>query len=522
MSGAILICGTHSDAGKSAVAAGICRWLAERGVSVAPFKAQNMSLNSTVTADGREIARSQAMQAAAAGIEPEAAMNPILLKPSGVGRSQVVVMGRPLADTDAATYQQLKARLREAVLDALADLRRRYEVVVCEGAGSPAEVNLRAGDLVNLGLARAAALPALLVGDIDRGGVFASLIGTLAVLDPVDQAHLAAVVINKFRGERALLDPGLRWFERASGRPVLGVLPWREGLWVDAEDSLALESEQTAAEPALGQPLEVAVLRLHHISNFTDLDALRCEPGVSVRFTRSPAELARADLVVIPGTKASVADLEDLRAAGLEGPLQARAAAGRPILGICGGYQMLGRLIEDPIESRRGRVDGLGLLPVSTRFESEKLLRRRSGRCPWLSTVVGGYEIRHGRVRRHDAQPLLIADDGEPEGCRHQATLGLSWHGALEHDGFRRALLAWVKPGFVPGAASFAQVRERRLARLGELVGDNIDTARLAELIEGGVPAGLPTLSMRLLGSGVPTGREEQATGREEQACSYC
>jgi adenosylcobyric acid synthase len=500
VNGALLICGTHSDAGKSVVTAGICRWLAREGVSVAPFKAQNMALNSVVTLDGAEIGRAQAMQAAAAGIEPEAAMNPVLIKPSGERHSQVIVMGRPYAEADARSYQSLKDSLRPVVADALADLRSRYDVVVCEGAGSPAEVNLRDGDLANMGLARAAGLPVLVVADIDRGGVFASLYGTLALLSPEDQAHVAGFVINKFRGDESILAPGLFELERRTGRPTLGVLPYAADMWMDVEDSLALEAPARPEAPALGDTLDVAVVRLRWMSNFTDLDALAAEPGVRVRFTRSAVDVERADLVVLPGTKATVEDLQRLRADGLDRALADRAAAGGPVLGICGGYQILGRRVLDGVESSVACADGLGLLPVETTFEASKLLRRRSGSSPWLRAEASGYEIRHGRVRRDPhVQPLLVSYDGEEDGCVSGRVAGTSWHGALEHDTFRRALLAWVGAArgrrFVPGSTPFAAARETRLDALGDLIERHVDTERLRALIAGGVPAGLPTIS---------------------------
>jgi adenosylcobyric acid synthase len=495
--GTILVCGTHSNAGKSVVAAGICRWLHREGVRVAPFKAQNMALNSVVALDGAEVGRSQAVQAAAAGAEPEAAMNPILIKPSGTRHSQVVVMGHPYAKADARSYQALKDELRPIVATALAGLRERFDVVVCEGAGSPAEVNLRGSDLVNLGLARAAGLPVIVVADIDRGGVFASLVGTLALLDADDQAHVAGFVINRFRGDRSILEPGLERLEELTRRPVLGVLPHVDGLWMDAEDSLALDAPPEA--PAGADTLDVAVLRLRWISNFTDADALAAEPGVRVRFTRSPADVERADLVVVPGTKATVEDLDRLRAAGLDRALARRAEAGAPILGVCGGYQLLGARIEDEVESGRGAIAGLGLLPVSTRFDAEKLLRRRRGRCDWLGTGAAGYEIRHGRVTRDGGEPVLVADDGEPDGCQSGRVVGIAWHGALEHDAFRRALLGWVAVvrgrRFEPGSQPFAAARAARLDALGDLVAGHLDTARLAALIEDGPPADLPTLT---------------------------
>ncbi|MGH2948111.1 MAG: cobyric acid synthase [Solirubrobacteraceae bacterium] len=499
MSGALLVCGTHSDAGKSVITAGLCRWLMRRGMSVAPFKAQNMALNSVVTPSGAEIGRAQAVQAAAAGLEPEAAMNPVLIKPSGERHSQVIVMGRPYADVDARSYQELKLGLRDIVADALADLRACHDVVICEGAGSPAEINLRADDIANLGLARSAGLPVLVVGDIDRGGVFASLFGTLALLEPADQAHVAGFVINKFRGDAGILAPGLDDLRARTGRPVLGVLPFVEDLWMDVEDSLGLEAPAPEA-PAAADTLDVAVVRLRWMSNFTDLDALRTEPGVRVRFTRSPADIERADLVVVPGTKATVADLERLRTTGLDRALEARAAVDAPILGICGGYQLLGERIDDEVESGAGTVQGLGLLPVKTAFAADKLLRRRAGGSPWLGArSATGYEIRHGRVVRHGGEPLLVADDGEPDGCRSGWTLGTSWHGTLEDDALRRALLQAIAAArgreFVAGNESFAALRERRLDALGDLVEEHLDGDAVLALLEAGVPAELPTIT---------------------------
>jgi adenosylcobyric acid synthase len=516
MKGALLVCGTQSDAGKSLVTAGICRWLHRAGVSVAPFKAQNMALNSVVTKDGNEVGRSQAVQAQAAGVELEAAMNPILIKPSGERYSQVMVMGKPYANASARSYQQLKHELRPLVADALAGLRARFDVVVCEGAGSPAEINLRDVDLVNMGLAREAQLPVVLVADIDRGGMFASLFGTLALLEPADQAHVAGFVVNKFRGDRSILDPGLAQLRELTGRRTFGVLPHVEDLWMDVEDSLALEAPRPEALAA-ADTLDVAVIRLRWMSNFTDVDALAAEPGVRVRFTRSVADVQRADLVVVPGTKATVEDLARVRDLGLDRALAERAAAGAPILGICGGYQLLGERITDYFESRDGEVNGLGLLPVRTTFEREKLLRRRAGGCAWLRSSVGGYEIRHGRVavtaredvgaadgqqrgqRQEPHDGLFMADDGEPDGCRLGEVVGTSWHGVLEHDAFRRALLAHVAEvrgrRFVPGTGSFAQAREARLDVLGDLVERHLDTTRLSALIEGGVPAGLPSVA---------------------------
>jgi adenosylcobyric acid synthase len=491
--GTLLVAGTGSDAGKSVLVAGLCRWLARQGVKVAPFKAQNMSLNSFVTLDGAEIGRAQVMQAAAAGIEPVADMNPVLLKPGSDRRSQVVVLGRPEAEADAVGYRAHAPRLRQVALDSLNRLRDAYDVVICEGAGSPAEINLRETDVANMGLARAAGLPVIVTGDIDRGGVFAAMYGTLALLAPEDQALISGFVINKFRGAPELLDSGLTMLRQLTGRPVLGVLPWREGLWLDAEDSLSLDNRgETPSSFGINDFLRVAVVRLPRISNFTDVDALAAEPGVLVRFATSPADLADADLVVLPGTRATVADLAWLRDQGLAAAIAGRVRAGRPVLGICGGYQMLASQIDDQVESRRGTVDGLGLLPVRVRFGAEKVLRRPRGSA--LGAPVTGYEIHHGVAEITDAsaEPFL-------DGCRRGALWGTSWHGALENDEFRRAFLAEVAAlagrDFRPApGTSFAAVREARLDVLGDLVAGHLDTAALTRLIEDGPVPGLPAL----------------------------
>jgi adenosylcobyric acid synthase len=496
MNGALLVAGTTSDAGKSVLVAGLCRRLAREGVKVAPFKAQNMSLNSMVTADGAEIGRAQAMQAAAAGIAPEAAMNPVLLKPGARMSSQVVLLGRPVAEVSALDYRDLKPRLFAAVLDSLADLRARFDVVVCEGAGSPTEINLRDRDITNMGLARAANLPVLVVGDIDRGGVFAHLFGTLALLSPEDQALICGFVVNKFRGDTKLLAPGLDKIGALTGRPVLGVLPYLTGLWLDVEDSLALEADRGVAAPPLGEDiLRVAVVRLPRISNFTDIDALSVEPGVVVRFASTPAELADADLVVVPGTRATVEDLAWLRERGLDTALARRAAEGRPTLGICGGYQMLGREIDDAHESRLGRVAGLGLLPVRVVFAADKTLARPVGFAG--GAPVSAYEIHHGIVTVEGGAPLFTDADGVPlDGCRDGAVWGTLWHGALENDAFRRAFLADVAAAAgrrftVSPDTSFEAARQARLDALGDLVADHLDNAAVDRLITQGAPAGL-------------------------------
>jgi adenosylcobyric acid synthase len=503
LSGAILVAGTHSDAGKSVVVAGICRWLAREGVSVAPFKAQNMALNSFVTREGAEIGRAQASQAGAAMVEPEVAMNPILLKPSAERTTQVVVRGKSWANASAISYGGMKKTLMPVVLESLEELRRRFDVVVCEGAGSPAEINLRENDLANMGLARAADLPVLLVGDIDRGGLFASLYGTLALLSAEDQSLVAGFLVNKFRGDPAVLAPGLERMTTVTGRPFLGTLPWIPGLGLDGEDSLALDTPRPIKPPLGRDVLRVVVARLGRISNFTDFDALAHEPGVSVRFTRSAEEILNADLAVLPGTKATIEDLKLLRVRGLEKAFAERAKRALPMLGICGGYQMLGRRIEDGVESGEAEALGLGLLPVKTFFAEEKVLGRPEGRAIGFGDAeVSGYEIHHGRVRRYGGDPLFETGD-DTEGCRIGTTLGTTWHGVLESDSFRRALLQWVAGerglDWRSGEAPFAAAREAQLEKLGNLVADHVDRDAVMRLIDEGQPAGLPLVSGQLV-----------------------
>jgi adenosylcobyric acid synthase len=492
MTGALLVAGTTSDAGKSVVTAGICRWLVRQGVSVAPFKAQNMSNNSMVTADGAEIGRAQVMQAAAARVEPEAAMNPVLLKPGGDNSSQVVVLGRAVADVTAQSYRPMKAALLEQVLESLADLRARFDVVVCEGAGSPTEINLRRDDIANMGLATAAQLPVVIVGDIDRGGVFPALYGTVALMPPEDQRLVAAFLVNKFRGDVRLLEPGLAELARLTGRPTLGVLPWLGGLELDVEDSLGLPAAGIPGLAPRGEEvLRVSVARLPRLSNFTDLDALAAEPGVLLRYAVRPEELADADLVVLPGSRSTVADLAWLRETGLADAALRQAAAGGAVLGICGGYQMLARTITDDVESGAGTVPGLGLLAADVRFAREKTLGRPSGEA--LGEAVHGYEIHHGVATVDDGAEAFL------DGARSGSVFGTTWHGALENDGFRRAFLTEVARisgrRFVPAPdTDFAAVREERLDRLGDLVAQHADTDALWRLIESGPPDGLPLL----------------------------
>ncbi len=492
------MCGTGSDVGKSQVVAGLCRLLARQGVRVAPFKAQNMALNSAVTADGHEIGRAQFAQAQAARVPAEVAMNPILLKPSGDRVSQVVVRGRPLGDMTAAEYHERKPELLSLVLEDLADLRRRFDVVIAEGAGSPTEINLLAHDIVNLRIAEEADLSAIVVGDIDRGGVFAALYGTVALLPDHYRARVRGFVINKFRGDPALLGDGLAELEARSGVPTLGVVPMVSGLDLDAEDSLALDRPRPSAGPARADGIDVAVVRFPRLSNVTDVDALACEPGVTVRLVTSRAELGSPDLVVLPGTKATVADLAWLRERGLA---DAVASVDALVLGICGGYQMLGRVIVDAVESRAGRVAGLGLLDVTTVFAPDKVTRRRTGTA--MGQAVAGYEIRHGRPKRGpgaagwvhlDAAEGAIEDEGAVD-LDDAHVLGTSLHGLFEGDAFRAAFLTEVgrRAGktFVPAGVSFAAAREAQFDAVADLLEAHLDLDAVWSLVaSAGSPVG--------------------------------
>jgi adenosylcobyric acid synthase len=494
---ALLVAGTSSDAGKSVLVAGLCRWLAREGVSVAPFKAQNMSLNSFVTSAGEEIGRAQAAQARACWVEPEAVMNPVLLKPGSDTSSQLIVLGREVSEHEAAQYWGgVQGGLLEVVLGAFTDLASRFEVVICEGAGSPAEINLRDADIVNMGFARAAGVSTLLVGDIDRGGVFASFAGTLALLEPEDQALIGGFVVNKFRGDQALLEPGLATLAELTGRPIFGVLPFVRGIGVDAEDSIDRALLLSGGPPVGEDVLRVNVIALPRMSNHTDMDALAIEPGVVLRFVTEPAALRDADLVIVPGTRATVADLAWLRERGLDAAIHRHAAAGGAVLGICGGYQMLGSVIDDPVESRAGQVLGLGLLPVRTVFNESKTLGRPV-RILADGTVVRGYEIHHGIVHRDDGKPF-IAD----EGCQAGPAAGTVWHGLLENDAFRRNYLCEIAASCgrsftVAPDTSFDANREARLDRLADLVADHLDQAAIHRLLTTG-PGFAPSLRLTL------------------------
>ena len=486
LTGGLMVCGTTSDAGKSQLVAGLCRVLARQGVKVAPFKAQNMALNSAITPSGHEIGRAQVMQAAAARIEPEVCMNPVLLKPTGERESQVIVLGEVLGVMSAAEYHEYKPKLLLTVLDALADLRTRFDVVLLEGAGSPTEINLLAHDIVNLRIAYEAKVPAIVVGDINLGGVFAALYGTVGLLPAHYRELVRGFVINKLRGDPALLLDGTQQLQLACGVPTLGVLPWLHDLALDAEDSLALSGPRPRAQhAALADTLDIAVVAFPHISNFTDVDPLCIEPGVSVRFVHDASGIGRPDLLILPGTKATVADLAWLRERRFDTAL---ASLDAPVLGICGGYQMLGATIYDPIESAAGLVAGLDLLPVATHFEPQKVTRQ-------ISATVGvdtvhGYQIHHGRVTPMAGDPWLVLADGTVDGVRYDRFMGTTVHGLFEADDFRHAFLTdlaarsgkrWLSAG-----VSYAAAREDQFNRLADAIEEHVDMCAIEQLISLG------------------------------------
>jgi len=491
--GALLVAGTTSDAGKSMVVAGLCRLLARKGIRVAPFKAQNMSNNSAVTVEGGEIGRAQAMQARAAGLAPSVRFNPVLLKPGSDRTSQLVVRGRVVDTVGATDYFTHREHLATVVADELRQLRTEFDAVIVEGAGSPAEINLRATDIANMGLARAAHLPVMVVGDIDRGGLLAHLFGTVAVLEPDDQRLICGFLVNKFRGDPALLAPGLTQLQTLTGRPTYGVIPHSDGLWLDTEDSVSVVAHRVVGEPQppRGQQwLRVAAIRLPRISNSTDVEALACEPGVLVRWASDPADLADADVVVIPGSKATVEDLTWLRQRGLAEAVVTHAGLGRPVLGICGGFQMLCRHIDDAVESEVGGIDGLGVLDADIEFAPDKTLRRHEG-------PLRGYEIRHGLLSRSAEEDWLGV------GIRSGTVYGTHWHGLLDNNEVRREWLTAVaatagRSGFV--VAYDVDVGARRDAQLdlmADLITSHVDGDAVIDLLQHGPPE-LPSIATRL------------------------
>jgi len=493
----LMIQGTSSSAGKSLLVAALCRIYARRGIRVAPFKAQNMSNNAAVCADGSEIGRAQALQAVAAGLAPSVDMNPVLIKPEADSRSQIILMGRPWQTLEARTYYEKKNILWGHVAQSLDRLRAVYDLVIIEGAGSPAELNLRAGDIVNMAVARYAQSPVLLVGDIDRGGIFAQLLGTLWLLEPEERALVRGFVVNKFRGDLSLFDDGIRILEKKGEIPVLGVIPYLRGLSLPDEDAVSVEVASLSSKPASVGQTDIAVLALPRIANFDDFDSLRAEPDVHIRHIDSASQLGKPHAVIIPGTKSTMADLDWLRKTGLADSIIDYARNGGAVIGICGGYQMLGELIYDShhVESMVDHVPGLGLLPIVTRFLKNKSTFQAQAKIHfkngWMSllddSVVNGYEIHMGDTQtqsswleithRNGAQVKVpdgsVSSDGKIWGCY--------LHGIFANDSFRHAWLESL--GWQGEVASQSARFEESLEKLADAVENALDMDLLEKII---------------------------------------
>ncbi|NEX62083.1 cobyric acid synthase [Noviherbaspirillum sp. 17J57-3] len=436
-----MVQGTTSDAGKSTVVAALCRLLAREGMKVAPFKPQNMALNSAVTADGGEIGRAQALQALAAGVPPHTDMNPVLLKPSSDTGAQVIIHGKPRADMEARDYDLYKTVAMHAVLESFRRLQAQYEAVIVEGAGSPAEINLRERDIANMGFAEAVDCPVILVADIDRGGVFAHIVGTLDCLSGSERRRIVGFVINRFRGDISLLQPGLDWLEQRTGKPVLAVLPYLHGLHLDAEDAIQQAQGRAGA-------FRIVVPVFPRISNHTDFDALRAHPDVDLRFVGPGQPIPPADLIVLPGSKNTRADLAWLRGQGWDEAIRRHLRYGGKLIGICGGFQMLGESVADPegVEGAPGDTAGFGLLDMRTGMRREKRLAQVAGRCAFADAAVSGYEIHMGVSEGAAlARPAFLID-GRAEGAMSAdgQVLGTYLHGVFDDPEAMRALLEWA------------------------------------------------------------------------------
>ena len=494
-----MIQGTASSVGKSVLCAAFLRIMMQDGYRVVPFKAQNMALNSFVTRDGLEMGRAQATQAQAAGLEPDVRMNPVLLKPTSDRRSQVIVDGKAIGDMTAMEYHRYKPALRQRIRQTYDALERTVDCVVIEGAGSPAEINLREGDIVNMSMAESADAPVILVGDIDLGGVFASLLGTVMLLTEEERARVKGVIINKFRGDVSILEPGLRMLEERIRLPVLGVVPWMN-VELEEEDGVTERFERESGDG----DLNVAVVKLKHISNFTDFQSLALQPGVRVRYAHTAGELENADLIVLPGTKNTIEDLIDLRSRGMDAAIIRHARRGGRVFGICGGYQMLGRVLRDPyhVESRIPQIAGLDLLDMEVSFAKEKYTAQSSGTVDcdvdWLKgangLTVDGYEIHagHNTLGEHARPWLRIRDrvDGimNPQGN----VMGSYLHGLFDDGQLFAAIAAPIRAqkGMDAGRmepVSFERFREREFDRIADIVRASVDMEAVYRIVRGEV-----------------------------------
>ncbi len=496
MAKCLMIQGTGSGVGKSILTAAFCRRFYMDGWKTAPFKAQNMSLNSFITEDGGEIGRAQAYQAEACGIAPSVSMNPVLLKPCADNQSQVIIMGKAIATYDAKNYYKSKPRFYDEVLTALNDLRTHYEVVVLEGAGSPAEINLRENDFVNMPMAKAAEAPVIIVGDIDKGGVFAWMKGTYDLLTPDEQNHVTGFIINKFRGDIDILKPGIIMFEEMVGKPVLGVIPFYRDLFVDEEDAIP-EMISPSNHNCKGM-LDVAIIRLPRISNFTDFSPLILDPAVSVRYIWRPSQIGNPDILIIPGTKNTLDDMQFIKNQGLDREIINCHERGTVILGICGGLQILGKTISDPqhLESQESEITGLGLLDLETTLDPDKVTRQTTHVtrqsplfAPGLN--VKGYEIHMGRTKYNGAHKAIFADETYPDAgviSFDGRIIATYLHGFLDNDQFRLQFLnhARKQRGIETetNTLDYSQLRNEQLDKLAKIIDDHIDMKKIYALME--------------------------------------
>ncbi|MFI3246484.1 MAG: cobyric acid synthase [Ferrimonas sp.] len=488
----LMVQGTTSDAGKSVLVAGLCRLLQRQGCAVAPFKPQNMALNSAVTLEGGEIGRAQAVQALACGLEPSVHMNPVLIKPHSDTGAQIIVQGQVLSKMEACHYHQHKPQLLEKVLESYQWLRQQAQVRIIEGAGSPAEINLRDNDIANMGFAEAADCPVILVADIDRGGVFAQLYGTIELLTPSERARIKGFVINKFRGDIDLLTPGLAWLERITAIPVLGVLPYLPQLYLQAEDSVATE-----ALPPHPHPLRVVVLGLPHISNHTDFDALRLHPQVQLDFVRPGQVIPAADFMIVPGSKAVAHDLTVLRQQGWDQALAKHLRYGGKVLGICGGYQMLGQQIHDPhgLEGDIASIEGLGYLPITTELMATKQLKRSQGQLTLLDqqVAISGYEIHMGisQPTTTVTQPLQLNGQAEGALSHDGQVLGCYLHGLFDCPKAAQLLLQWAGLS-APATLDLHQLQQQNLDRLADAIEQHLAMPALFEQLTAARTTSVP------------------------------
>ncbi|WP_049678545.1 cobyric acid synthase [Yersinia mollaretii] len=498
-----MVQGTASDVGKSVLVAGLCRIFRQDGYRSAPFKSQNMALNSGITLQGEEMGRAQIFQAEAAGIAPDVRMNPVLLKPTSDRKAQVVLMGKVACNMDAVEYHQYKPQLQQQISEVYHSLAGEYDVMVLEGAGSPAEINLRDRDIVNMGMAAIADAPVVLVADIDRGGVFASIYGTLALLHPHEKSRVKGVIINKFRGDIALLKPGLEQIEALTDVPVLGVMPWLD---IDLEDEDGVALQNGKYDDATAKALDIAVIRLPHIANFTDFNALAAQPDVRLRYVSQLSALGQPDLIILPGSKNTLGDLQWLHHSGLAAALLAQHQQQVPVIGICGGYQMLGKRIIDGVESGLEQMEGLGLLDVETQFAQEKVTTRVSGAC--LAALPGmlancaehpleGYEIHMGVSQLGaDATPFARltlrngqAEQGEDGAVNRDGNvLGSYIHGLFDSHHFTRSLLDNLRQrkglaAFDGVTINYAEHKQQQFDLLAEQMRQHIDIERIYQLM---------------------------------------